>query len=110
MEVNGVPIHLLLDTGASGVILFRSRVRKQLLELTNLGERISSNMGGEIRLQRVILARTKFGETDFGQEEAFVVEDQEDESREFDGLLGPSALGLKQIAFDFQRGTFSWKN
>jgi predicted aspartyl protease len=108
MEVNGVSIHLLLDTAASGIILFQSRIRNRLPELISLGERMSSNMGGELRLQRVILARTKFGETDFGQENAFVVEDQIEESREFDGLLAPSALGLKQIAIDFQRHTFSW--
>jgi len=108
MEVDGVSIHLLLDTAASGIILFQSRIRNRLPELISLGERMSSNMGGDVRLQRVILARTKFGETDFGQENAFVVKDQEDESREFDGLLGPSALGLKQIAFDFQCHTFSW--
>jgi Aspartyl protease len=109
MEVDGVSIHLLLDTAASGIILFQSRIRNRLPELISLGERMSSNMGGDVRLQRVILARTKFGETDFGQENAFVVEDQENESREFDGLLGPSALGLKQIAFDFQHHTFSWR-
>ena len=57
----------------------------------------------------MILETTKLGETEFGQKNAFVVEDQEDESREFDGLLGPSALGLKQIAFDFQRHTLSWE-
>jgi hypothetical protein len=49
------------------------------------------------------------GEVDFGQQNAFVLEDQDDRSSDFDGLLGPSALGLKQIAFDFQRRTFSWK-
>ena len=38
-----------------------------------------------------------------------VVEDQEDTSLDFDGLLGPSALGFKQVAFDFQRHTLSWK-
>jgi Aspartyl protease len=108
MEVDGVSIDLLLDTAASGILLFQSRIRDRLPQLISLGERMSSNMGGDFRLQRVILARTKFGETDLGQENAFVVEDQEDESREFDGLLGPSALGLKQIAFDFQRHTFSW--
>jgi hypothetical protein len=70
---------------------------------------MSSNLGGEVRLQRVILGTTKLGERDFGQKNAFVVEDQEDETREFDGLLGPSALGLKQIAFDFQRHTLSWE-
>jgi hypothetical protein len=108
MEVDGVSIDLLLDTAASGILLFQSRIRDRLPQLISLGERKSSNMGGELRLQQVILSRTKFGEMDFGQENAFVVEDQEDESREFDGLLGPSALGLKQIAFDFQRHTLSW--
>jgi predicted aspartyl protease len=108
MEVDGVSIHLLLDTAASGVLLFQSRIRDRLPQLTSLGERMSSNMGGDFRLQRVLLATTNFGETDFGQQNAFVVEDQEDESREFDGLLGPSGLGLKQIAFDFQRRTLSW--
>jgi predicted aspartyl protease len=109
MEVDGVSIHLLLDTAASGILLFQSRIRDRLPQLISLGERMSSNMGGDFRLQRVLLATTNFGETDFGQQNAFVVEDQEDESREFDGLLGPSALGLKQIAFDFQRRTFSWE-
>ena len=93
MEVNGVSLHLLLDTAASGILLFQSRIRNRL-QLISLGERMSSKMRGEFRLQSVILARAKLGETDFGQENAFVVEDQEDESREFDGLLGPSALGL----------------
>ena len=108
MEVDGVSIDLLLDTAASGILLFQSRIRDRLPQLNSLGERKSSNMGGDFRLQRVLLATTNFGETDFGQQNAFVVEDQEDESREFDGLLGPSALGLKQITFDFQRHTFSW--
>jgi hypothetical protein len=108
MEVDGVPIRLLLDTAASGLILFQSRIRNRF-PLISLGERMSSNLGGEVRLQRVILGTTKLGETHFGQKNAFVVEDQEDETLEFDGLLGPSALGLKQIAFDFQRHTLSWK-
>jgi hypothetical protein len=109
MEVDGVSIDLLLDTAASGILLFQSRIRDRLPQLIRLGERKSSNMGGDFRLQRVLLATTNFGETDFGQQNAFVVEDQEDESREFDGLLGPSAFGLKQIALDFQRHTLSWE-
>jgi predicted aspartyl protease len=109
MEVNGVSLHLLLDTGASSILLFQSRIRGRLPQMASLGERMSSNMGGDFRLQRVLLTTTNFGETDFGQQNAFVVEDQQDESRDFDGLLAPSALGLKQIAFDFQRRTFSWK-
>lgn len=108
MEVDGVSIRLLLDTGASGIILFQSQIRNRL-QLLIEGQRVSSNLGGQVRLQRVILSRTTFGDTDFGQRDAFVVNDQEDESRDFDGLLAPSALGLKQIAFDFQHHTLSWE-
>ena len=56
MEVDGVSIHLLLDTAASGIILFQSRIRSRLPELISLGERMSSNMGGDFHLQRVMLA------------------------------------------------------
>src|SRR6516225_1359233 len=108
MEVDGVSIRVLLDTAASGIILFQSRIRNRL-QLISLGERMSSNLGGVVHLERVILETTKLGETEFGQKNAFVVEDQEDETGEFDGLVGPSALGLKQIAFDFQRHTLSWE-
>ena len=109
MDADGVSVRLLLDTAASGIILFQSGICDRLPQLISLGERTSSNMGGDFRIKRVLLATTNFGETDFGQQNAFVVVDQEDRSREFDGLLGPSALGLKQMAFDFQRRTFSWR-
>jgi hypothetical protein len=95
----------LQSRDASGTIASSAQ---QSLPSSVRAVRKSSNMGGEFRLQRVLLATTNFGETDFGQQNAFVVEDQEDESSEFDGLLGPSALGLKQITIDFQRHTFSW--
>jgi len=109
MEVDGVPLHLMLDTGASGMLLFQSRIRDRLPQLTGLGERMSSNLGGEFRFQSVRVAAVHLGDTDFGQQSAFVVEDKADSSPEFDGLLGPLALAFNQIAFDFQRRTFSWK-
>lgn len=108
MEVDGVSIRLLLDTGASGLLLFQSRIHDRLPQLTVLDEKTSSNMGGDFRKKRVLLTKTNLGGMDFGQQTAFVVEDQEDTGRDFDGLLGTSALGLKQIAFDFERLTFSW--
>jgi hypothetical protein len=109
MKVQGVILRLLLDTGASGLLLFQSQIRDRLPHLTSLGERTSSNMGGDFRLKRVRLLGTYLGLADFGQQIAFVVEDQQNSSRDFEGLLGISALGFKQIAFDFEHCTFSWK-
>jgi hypothetical protein len=109
MEVDGVPLRMLVDTAASGIFLFKHGIRHRLPHLTSLGEIVSSNMGGEFLAERVLLTRTNLGDADFGHMNAFVVEDWEDETRDFDGLIGPSALGLKQIAFDFQRRALSWK-
>jgi predicted aspartyl protease len=109
MEADGVSLRMLLDTGASGILLFQRSARDRLPDLNSLSESMSSNMGGEFKLKRVLLRRTKLGDTDFGPQSASIVEDEEDDTRNFDGLLGPCALGLKQIAFDFQRRTLSWK-
>jgi predicted aspartyl protease len=109
MELDGIPARLLVDTGASSIFLFQSCIFDRLPQLTKLGEAMSSNMGGEFRLKRVLLARTNLGRTDFGHQSAFLVAGQKDKSCDFDGLLGTSALGFKQVAFDFRRRTFSWK-
>ena len=109
MEVNGVLLHLMLDTGASGMLLFQSRIRDRLPLLPHRGERMSTDLGGAFRVQSVRVAAMHLGNTDFGLHNVFIVEDQADSSPEFDGLLGPAALGLKQIAFDFQRRMFSWR-
>jgi hypothetical protein len=37
------------------------------------------------------------------QKSAFVVDDQKDPGRDFDGVLSLPALGFKEVAFDFQR-------
>jgi predicted aspartyl protease len=109
IEADGQQMNLLLDTGASGLLLFRSRIRDRFPYLTASGEKASSNMGGDVRLQQVMFAKIRLGETDFGRQKAFLVEDQRDSGREFDGLLGISTLGLTQIAFDFERHILFWK-
>lgn len=109
IDAEGRHIQVLLDTGASGLLLFRSRVNDRFPNLTSLGEKTSSNMGGTFRLERLLFARVRLGGMDFVQQKAFVVDDQEDGGGDFDGLLGVSILGLTQIAFDFQRHVFSGK-
>jgi predicted aspartyl protease len=109
IEADGQQMNLLLDTGASGLLLFRNRIRDRFPHLTASGEKSSSNMGGDVRLQQVIFAKMRLGETDFVRQKAFLVEDQRDSGREFDGLLGISTLGLTQIAFDFERHMLFWK-
>jgi hypothetical protein len=40
---------------------------------------------------------------------AYLVRTKEQAAHDFDGLMGIPALGIKQVAFDFERGMLSWK-
>ena len=44
-----------------------------------------------------------------GPRVAFIVNDQKDRSRNFDGVFGTRGFFFEEIAFDFEHQTFSWK-
>jgi predicted aspartyl protease len=109
MQIGGAPMRVLIDTGSSGLMLFHTRIRSRIRGVEIVGERRSSNMGGDFRRQQVVLPTINLGAGNFTHQTGFVVDDQVDGGREFDGLLGPAALGMTQVAFDFQHGVFWWK-
>lgn len=109
MQVGGVPMRVLIDTGSSGLMLFHTRIRDRLQMFEIVGERKSSNVGGDFHRQQVVLPTINLGAANFTHQTGFVVDDQVDGGREFDGLLGPAALGMTQVAFDFQHSIFWWK-
>jgi len=109
MQVGGVPMRMLIDTASSGLMLFHTRIRDRLHMSEIVGERKSSNMGGDFRRQQVVLPTIDLGAANFTHQTGFVVDDQVDGGREFDGLLGPAALGMTRVAFDFEHGIFWWR-
>ena len=66
-------------------------------------ETASNSLAGNPRLHSL-----KLGESEFGQEPAFVARDRGDAERDFDGLLSPAALGITRITFDLQRGLLAF--
>jgi predicted aspartyl protease len=101
-EVNHLPAHLLLDTGASSLFLFA----KSTGEVSDL--RISvvqqSDTIGESERKQVKLRSLRLGAAEFGQELAFVVPDASHGGHPFDGLISPAGLGIKKVAIDLGRG------
>jgi hypothetical protein len=63
---------------------------------------------GEYERKRVSLQSLKFGNAEFGRESAFLVERRNGESRAFDGLMSPSALGITKVAIDQSQGILSF--
>lgn len=102
------PVRLLVDTGASALMLFQSRFKSQISPLTG-GSTRAINVGGDFQRQAVLIPDTRLGKEELGPQTGFVVADQKDDGRNFDGLLSVRGLHLEEIGFDFENHEISWK-
>ena len=105
-QVNHLSAHLLVDTGASSLILFEPPTPRPM----RVSEvRPTPGTIGEFDRKQVWLPSLILGEAEFGKEPAFLVRGRSEGVQDFDGLMSPAALGITKIAFDLERGflTFS---
>jgi predicted aspartyl protease len=107
-ELNHSPVHLLLDTGASSMTIFETRMPRSVSGHSIGPVKQSTNLKGNVELKQVWLHSVKLGEAEFGQEPAFIIQDRTDAGRDFDGLMSPAALGLTKIAVDLERGVLAF--
>jgi predicted aspartyl protease len=108
VKLNGQSVRLMVDTGASSLILFATRIQGRIPDLQVQNLKSSANLAGQFERKQVLLHDMSLGDVKLGQKPAFVVDDQKDPGRDFDGLLSLPALGFKEVAFDFLRGTVGW--
>jgi predicted aspartyl protease len=101
-ELNDEPVHLLVDTGASSLILFGRQQPRSPSPM-----KISVTIGDFDRKQ-VRLQSLKLGEANFGREAAFFVEQPSDRKQNFDGLMSPAALGITKLAIDGKQGLLAF--
>jgi predicted aspartyl protease len=110
LRIHDQGVRLLVDTGAANLLLFDCQLPADLLELPTRGIKRSSNAEGtEFEVKEIWIPEVRLGTTDFGLEKAFLVNDKANCGLAFDGVVGAASLGLKWIAFDFERRSFSWK-
>lgn len=105
--LDGQPVKLMVDTGGSGVILFRSRFDVAADAVT--GQHWVANLVGKVKMAETRPANLRLGEADFGEVETFFTDDPSMTQYEFEGLLGISSLHPRQITFDFEHRVFSWQ-
>jgi predicted aspartyl protease len=101
-ELNHVSLHLLVDTGASSLIIFEPSTPRPISPL-----KVSAAIG-EAERKQVWLHSVRLGEAQFGQEPAFMVRSRADGNHDFDGLMSPAALGITKIAIDPGRGLLTF--
>lgn len=109
LEVQGETVRLLVDTGAKDLLLFKPRLEGRLAGLHIIGEKVSTNMGGELHLTRVQLPGARLGQSELGVLDAVLMESSPGALPDCDGLLGVTALGLKRLSFDFRHHLIAWQ-
>jgi predicted aspartyl protease len=100
--VNRSPVHLLIDTGASSMVLFEERSGPA--STTGARNASSSKTLGNFDRRRMRPIDLKLGAMEFGNESAFVIQNEKNVGYDFDGLMSPAALGIRGIAVDLAQG------
>lgn len=101
MEANSRVVRLLLDTGADGITLFASHMRGVSLALQKSDARKDVSALGEYAGERVQLSDVSLGGVRRGKRRATMIPGAAS-PQQFDGMLGPTSLGITRLDFNFQ--------
>jgi Aspartyl protease len=108
VRLDGRTVRLLVDTGASALMLFQSRIGNLVSPAAGRLAK-ATNVGGDFQRQAVLIPEMRLGKENLGPQRGFLVADQIDYGRDFDGVLSMRGLHLEEIGFDFKNHQFSWK-
>lgn len=110
VRLNGQPVRLLVDTGTRNLILFEQRLPEGLRKLPTRDVKQSFNSAAtSFETKEILVSKVQLGSIDRGLHRAVLTNESAFFEQFFDGALGPTSLGLKWIAFDFERGNFGWR-
>jgi predicted aspartyl protease len=107
VSFGGQPLSLLVDTGTSGLVLFRSHIKGKLDKVQTDVYAQARNIRGNFGYETIILPNTRMGRQDLGPVAAFVVQDKPGPS-EFGGLMGIPLIHPRRLSFDFEKHMLSW--
>jgi predicted aspartyl protease len=107
-RLHGRPVRLMVDTGASALMLFQSHLKDANSLLAGRVAK-ATNVGGDFQRQSVLIPDACLGKEELGPLTGFVVADQKDDGRDFDGVLSVRALHLEEVGFDFENHEISWR-
>ncbi len=109
VQLAGQPLRLCVDTGARTLTLHRSRVKSWKRKMPD-GRRIRfDHVAGTSHGTKVRLEKVQIGPSTWGGVNVFVLDTPQGPDSKADGVLGPVALGLERIYFDFEANTLSWE-
>lgn len=105
-EIDDAPVHLLLDTGASSLILF-SKVAPQSASVKADAIQPPESIGS-FESKQVRLRSLRLGPEEFRKKPAFVTRNPKPSQIDFDGLMSPVALGISRVSVDLKGGVLAF--
>jgi hypothetical protein len=107
MTVAGEQVRLLIDTGSSDLVLFKTRMPAALLRAPWRGDKTVQYASGAARLRRLELQQVGVGEQFWEKLPAWALDRIPDAyPAAIDGVLGVTGLGCERVSFDFVRSEF----
>ena len=103
-ELNQTSIHLILDTGASSLILFEPKTPTSPMPGKVSAVQQSTDRMGQFDGKPLWLRSLRLGQAEFGREPAFLVPTPAGVTEDVDGLVSPALLGIRKVAIDLDEG------
>jgi predicted aspartyl protease len=101
-EIDHALVHLLLDTGASSLVLFKTDLGADPKAIAHgVDSHGFENTAVELR-------SVKVGVEEFRQEPALMARNPKPSQIDFDGMMSPAALGISRVSVDLERGVLTF--
>jgi predicted aspartyl protease len=108
VQLGEISAQLVLDTGASSLILFEPKTPGSASPMKVSAVKQSSNTMGEFAGKTLRLHSLRLGEAEFNREPAVLARSRPETADDFDGLMSPALLGITKIAIDLDQGVFAF--
>jgi predicted aspartyl protease len=109
LQIQDRPVHLIVDTGLQGMVLYEERLRKSVPELRTAGNIKNATMGGRMQAKQATLPDVIVGNRNREVPVVFLPSPAAGMLPGIDGILGISALQARRVHFDFSRKTLTWE-
>jgi hypothetical protein len=110
MTIAGQEVRLLVDTGSSDLLLFKSRMPVALSSAPWSGDKTVRYASGVARLRRLDLRQVRLGTRVWDNLTGWALDRVPDGyPPSIDGVLGVLAIDCKRVQFDFQRDELGWR-
>jgi len=109
-EANGRLLHLIVDSGAPGPLMFEERLQNRAVDYNVKEENYGYRVAGILRLTRGRVRRLQLGGRDIEHTIFLTHSPAKGTMDGIDGFLGLTALKARRINFDFETNTLSWTN